>query len=78
MVLTLTEPSIASAPVFGAILNLINEQRIAAGKSSIGFVNPALYANPSVLNDITNGNNPGCGTKGFDAVPGWDPVTGLG
>lgn len=28
--------------------------------------------------DITNGTNPGCGTDGFSAVPGWDPVTGLG
>lgn len=23
-------------------------------------------------------DNPGCGTKGFSAVKGWDPVTGLG
>jgi tripeptidyl-peptidase I len=36
------------------------------------------YAHPEVLNDITNGTNPGCGTKGFSAVEGWDPVTGLG
>ncbi len=41
-------------------------------------MNPVLYANPSVMNDIVNGNNPGCGTTGFEAVPGWDPVTGLG
>ena len=27
---------------------------------------------------ITAGNNPGCGTDGFSAVQGWDPVTGLG
>jgi tripeptidyl-peptidase-1 len=25
-----------------------------------------------------NGSNPGCGTDGFYAVKGWDPVTGLG
>ena len=31
-----------------------------------------------VFNDIVNGSNPGCGTKGFQAAPGWDPVTGLG
>ena len=31
-----------------------------------------------MLNDITNGTNPGCGTEGFEAVEGWDPVTGLG
>ena len=24
------------------------------------------------------GNNPGCGTQGFPALAGWDPVTGLG
>lgn len=24
------------------------------------------------------GTNPGCDTLGFSAVPGWDPVTGLG
>ena len=32
----------ASAPVFGAILNRINEERIAAGKSTVGFVNHTL------------------------------------
>jgi tripeptidyl-peptidase-1 len=31
-----------------------------------------------VLNDVTTGGNQGCGTKGFTAVEGWDPVTGLG
>jgi len=41
-------------------------------------LNPSLYANPSMLNDITNGTNPGCDTVGFSAVSGWDPVTGLG
>lgn len=24
------------------------------------------------------GDNPGCGTNGFNATAGWDPVTGLG
>lgn len=68
----------ASSPVFGSILTLINEARINAGKSSVGFVNPTLYAHPSVLNDITQGGNQGCGTPGFEATIGWDPVTGLG
>ena len=68
----------ASAPVFAAILNRINEERIAVGKSTVGFVNPTLYANPQVLHDITVGNNSGCGTPGFFAAKGWDPVTGLG
>ncbi|TVY31921.1 Aorsin [Lachnellula subtilissima] len=68
----------ASMPIFASIVNRINEQRLNAGKNVIGFNNPALYANPSMLNDITNGSNPSCGTDGFQAVPGWDPVTGLG
>lgn len=41
-------------------------------------MNPTLYKNPQVFNDITNGTNPGCLTQGFSAVPGWDPLTGLG
>jgi tripeptidyl-peptidase-1 len=31
-----------------------------------------------MFNDITVGSNPGCGTDGFPASPGWDPVTGAG
>lgn len=68
----------ASTPVVGSILTLINEARFAIGKSSVGFINPTLYANPGALNDITSGGNQGCGTAGFTAVAGWDPVTGLG
>ncbi|OHE99804.1 Pro-kumamolisin [Colletotrichum orchidophilum] len=68
----------ASAPVVGSIVNMINEKRIEAGKKPVGFINPTLYAHPEILNDVTNGDNPGCGTKGFSAVAGWDPVTGMG
>lgn len=75
---TLIGGTSAAAPVFAAILNRINEERLAAGKKTIGFVNPTLYANPQVLHDITNGSNPGCNTQGFAVSQGWDPVTGLG
>jgi hypothetical protein len=68
----------ASTPIFASIINRINEARLNVNKNPIGFINPALYAHPEILNDITNGTNPGCGTVGFSAVPGWDPVTGLG
>lgn len=68
----------ASSPAFAAILTRINEERLKVGKSTVGFVNPTLYAHPEVLHDITNGTNPGCGTQGFSAASGWDPVTGLG
>ncbi|GAP88031.1 putative subtilisin-like protein [Rosellinia necatrix] len=68
----------ASAPIFAGIVTLLNEARIAIGKGPIGFLNPTLYRHPEAFNDITVGDNPGCGTGGFNATPGWDPVTGLG
>ncbi len=37
----------------------------------IGFVNPVLYANPGVLNDIVNGTSLGSDGDGFQAVPGY-------
>ncbi|KAJ2989765.1 hypothetical protein NUW58_g3301 [Xylaria curta] len=68
----------ASAPIFAGIVTLLNEARIKIGKGPIGFLNPTLYKHPEAFNDITIGDNPGCGTGGFNATPGWDPVTGLG
>lgn len=72
-----------SAPIVAAIFTRINEERLAKGKSPIGFANPALYQKPSVFNDITIGDQSAggsgdCGGKSFKAVPGWDPLTGLG
>ncbi|OPB46007.1 protease s8 tripeptidyl peptidase [Trichoderma guizhouense] len=68
----------ASAPIFASLINRIVEERIKIGKGPLGLINSVLYENPGVLNDITNGTNPGCGTLGFNATKGWDPVTGLG
>lgn len=68
----------ASAPIFASIITLLNEERLQQGKGPIGFLNPTIYAHPEMFNDVTNGSNPGCGTDGFPAAPGWDPVTGMG
>ncbi|KAJ7781678.1 family S53 protease [Mycena olivaceomarginata] len=70
----------ASSPVFASVIALLNDELIAAGKSPLGFLNPFLYspAGRAALNDVTDGKNPGCGTSGFNATVGWDPVTGLG
>jgi tripeptidyl-peptidase-1 len=62
---TLIGGTSAAAPVFAAILTRINEERLKAGKSTVGFVNPTLYANPGAFHDITTGSNPGCNTNGF-------------
>lgn len=68
----------ASSPTFGSILTLVNSARMNIGKGPIGFANPVFYQHPEILTDIVEGGNQGCGTPGFTAVPGWDPVTGLG
>jgi len=67
-----------SSPTVAGIFALLNDLRYQAGKPPLGFLNPLIYQNPTAFNDITTGNNPGCGTQGFYAAPGWDPVTGLG
>lgn len=72
-----------AAPIMAAIFTRLNEERLAAGKKTIGFANPAVYKNPAMFNDITSGgmlkdSRGGCGGKSWDSAKGWDPVTGLG
>lgn len=64
-----------SSPIFTSVVALLNDELLNAGKPVLGFLNPWLYANPGAFNDITSGWNPGCGTLGFEATTGWDPVT---
>ncbi|KAJ6484040.1 subtilisin-like protein [Mycena sanguinolenta] len=70
----------ASAPIFASLIAAVNDARLAASKSPVGFINPALYSDAfaGVFNDVTVGSNPACGTEGFPAAPGWDPVSGKG
>ena len=68
----------ASTPVFASIIAKINDARLSVGKRPVGFINPVLYANQYVLNDVVSGSNYGCGAPAFKAAVGWDPVTGLG
>ena len=68
----------ASTPFWGSIITRINDELLAKGERTVGFINPTLYAHPEVFHDITEGSNPECGSNGFEAAVGWDPVTGLG
>ncbi|KAJ7612696.1 family S53 protease-like protein [Roridomyces roridus] len=73
----------ASSPTFAAIISLINDKLIAAGKPVLGFLNPFLYSTAqNAFNDITIGHNAGfvCSASlvAFDAAVGWDPLTGWG
>ncbi|KAJ7062765.1 family S53 protease-like protein [Mycena amicta] len=70
----------ASAPTVASMIALLNDELISAGMPQLGFLNPLLYSptGRAAIHDITSGSNPGCSTAGFPALPGWDPVTGLG
>eukprot|EP00485_Elphidium_margaritaceum_P006657 CAMPEP_0202690056 /NCGR_PEP_ID=MMETSP1385-20130828/5183_1 /ASSEMBLY_ACC=CAM_ASM_000861 /TAXON_ID=933848 /ORGANISM="Elphidium margaritaceum" /LENGTH=659 /DNA_ID=CAMNT_0049345285 /DNA_START=247 /DNA_END=2226 /DNA_ORIENTATION=- len=76
----------ASSPTVAGMISLINYARIQEGKTSLGFLNPALYAlydaSPNFyFNDVVEGYNLGCSVDedvGFYTATGYDPVTGLG
>ncbi|KAK6516966.1 hypothetical protein TWF506_006846 [Arthrobotrys conoides] len=69
----------ASAPIWAAMLTRVNEERLKRNMPTVGFVQPALYQNAALFNDIIVGSNPGgCSRTGFPTAAGWDPVTGLG
>ena len=69
----------ASTPTATAVLALVNDALIAAGKPALGFLNPWLYSTGySAFTDITSGSAIGCGVSGFPAEAGWDAVTGFG
>jgi tripeptidyl-peptidase-1 len=76
----------ASTPVVAAMVALVNDARMRAGKPSLGWLNPLLYSArvKKVLRDVTVGESAGCrfpdGTRadGWVAAEGWDAVTGLG
>ncbi|KAF8258951.1 peptidase S8/S53 domain-containing protein [Lactarius quietus] len=62
-----------------SIISLLNDYRISKGRKPLGFLNLWLYGHGRKgLYDVISGSNPGCGTNGFPAIAGWDPVTGLG
>jgi subtilase family serine protease len=75
-----------AAPRWAGFLALVNQQSVASGRGTVGFINPALYSlgvsssHSRAFHDITSGSNPpaaGDGS-GFNAVPGYDLVTGWG
>ena len=73
-----------SAPLWGGVLALADQY----AHHDLGFVNPALYriagspAYHQAFHDVTTGSNTltafGVTITGYQAGPGWDPVTGWG
>jgi len=72
-----------SSPIVAGILSLLNDLRISAKKSTLGWFNPLLYQihrdHPEAFQDISAGPRNADGQcQGFAPQKGWDPVTGLG
>jgi kumamolisin len=63
-----------ATPIWAGLMGLVNQARLAAGKSTLGWLNPRLYrpTPEASFRDITVGNN------GFPALVGYDLVTGWG
>jgi subtilase family serine protease len=72
------------APLWAGFTALANQQAVAAGLPTIGFVNPALYhigtnsGYAACFDDITVGNNTNNNVTQYLAVPGYDLCTGWG
>jgi len=74
----------ASASLWGGLMALAGQY----AHHDLGFVNPAIYriargsSYHEAFHDITTGSNivntPPVGMGGYQAGPGWDPVTGWG
>ncbi|KAI9927087.1 hypothetical protein ASPWEDRAFT_46570 [Aspergillus wentii DTO 134E9] len=59
----------AANPVFGAIIGLLNDARLRAGKPTLGFLNPLIYSEAwKTFTDITAGKSVGC--DGIDPQSG--------
>jgi subtilase family serine protease len=73
-----------ASPRWAAFIALVNQQSVAAGHGTVGFINPSIYAIgkstsfTSDFHDITSGNNRNSAGKSFNAVVGYDLVTGWG
>lgn len=73
----------AATPTAAAVIALVNDALIAAGRPPLGFLNPWLYAGGyKAFTDVTSGSASGCSEigdgAGFPAKAGWDAVSGFG
>jgi len=72
-----------AAPMWAGWLALANQEEVALGKKTLGFIDPLLYelglstSYSKDLHDITSGSNGYPATKGYDLATGWgSPVAG--
>ncbi|HYA62661.1 MAG TPA: hypothetical protein VED66_05620, partial [Candidatus Sulfotelmatobacter sp.] len=73
-----------AAPMWAGYLALVNQQAVANGNTTVGFINPTLYtiglgsSYDTDFHDITSGSNGYSATTGYDLATGWGSPNGAG
>ncbi len=68
-----------AAPMWAGYIALVNQQLVANGKPTIGFINPTIYAQNVTSSYSADFHDIISGTSGsYSAVTGYDLVTGWG
>ena len=71
-----------AAPLWAGYTALVNQQSIANGNKTAGFINPTIYtigegsSYDSDFHDITSGSNGYSATTGYDLATGWGSPNG--
>ena len=71
-----------AAPMWAGYLALVNQQSVANGNKTVGFINPSLYSigegasYDSDFHDILSGTNGYSATSGYDLGSGWGSPNG--
>lgn len=73
-----------AAPMWAGYLALVNQQAVANGKHTVGFINPSLYSigagarYDSDFHDVVSGSNGDSAATGYDLATGWGSPHGSG
>ncbi len=73
-----------AAPMWAGYLALVNQQAVANGNHTVGFINPSLYtigggsSYDTDFHDVTSGSNGYSATVGYDLATGWGSPNGSG
>ena len=73
-----------AAPMWAGYMALVNQQSVANGNKTLGFINPSLYTiglgsrYGADFHDVTSGSNGFTATTGYDLATGWGSPNGAG